>query len=314
MAILRLLAFIFMVLMTFTGVRTQAQTATPEAPQPFADLTDPVSLLASYYNAINLRDYDRAYSYLASESSGRTVTQFAQGFANTMSVDVFVRVPYHAEGAAGSVYASIPALIIADTTDGQEVYLGCFVMRRSNVPQGRDGTIDANWQIDRADVQSLTRANPVLLEVACAQTPIDSLHNDTLTPVDTLMSYYDAIVRRDYARAYGYWQSPPFGLSLSQFQRGFAQTQNVEVIIGLSFRAGVAAGSAYLSMPVLLNATLDTGERQTFVGCYVFRQSNVPVGNATEPDPTWWLYNAQVVATSNVEASLSLSSSVCAGV
>lgn len=44
-------------------------------------------------------------------------------------------------------------------------------------------------------------------------------------PLYLLASYYDAINRRDYARAYNYWNgSPPQGATLEQFTQGFADT------------------------------------------------------------------------------------------
>jgi hypothetical protein len=50
------------------------------------------------------------------------------------------------EGAAGSVYADIPTIVVATTRGGSErLFAGCYVMRRSNVQ-------DRGWQIYRGDI------------------------------------------------------------------------------------------------------------------------------------------------------------------
>lgn len=105
---------------------------------------DPVATLASYFNAINSKDYRRAYGYW--ESPPSSYEQFAKGFADTDRVRLLVEPPAPAEGAAGSVYSEIRTVIVASTRRGSErVFGGCYVMRRSNVR-------DRGWQIYRADV------------------------------------------------------------------------------------------------------------------------------------------------------------------
>jgi hypothetical protein len=63
-------------------------------------------------------------------------------------VDVFAGFDIQGGGAAGSVYIEIPALLIAaQTDDSQQVYAGCYVTRRSNVPTGDSPTPDPNWRL-----------------------------------------------------------------------------------------------------------------------------------------------------------------------
>lgn len=113
---------------------------------PGDDRSDPVATLASYYNAINSRDYRRAYRYW--ESPPSSFEQFARGFADTDRVRLLVEPTTRIDGAAGSSYAEIPTLIIATTRGGNErIFAGCYVMRKSNVR-------DTGWQIYRADVST----------------------------------------------------------------------------------------------------------------------------------------------------------------
>ena len=111
---------------------------------PLDDRRDPIATLSSYYNAINLGDYRRAYGYW--ESSPVTFEKFARGFADTDRVRLLVEPPGRTEGAAGSSFAEISAVVIATTQGGNErVFAGCYTLRRSNVR-------DMGWKIYRADI------------------------------------------------------------------------------------------------------------------------------------------------------------------
>jgi len=114
---------------------------------PRDDRLDPVATLASYFSAINARDYHRAFRLWDSPPS--PFEQFARGFADTDRVRLLVEPSTRVEGAAGSVYAEIPTIVVSTTRSGSErVFAGCYVMRRSNVQ-------DRGWQIYRADVSQV---------------------------------------------------------------------------------------------------------------------------------------------------------------
>src|SRR5215213_595366 len=115
---------------------------------PREDRSDPVGTLASYYSAINARDYRRAFRFW--DSSPSSYEQFARGFADTDQVRLLVEPSTRVEGAAGSVYAEIPAIVVSTLRNGSErVFAGCYVMRRSNVQ-------DRGWQIYRAGVSQVS--------------------------------------------------------------------------------------------------------------------------------------------------------------
>ena len=114
---------------------------------PRDDRSNPVATLSSYYSAINARDYRRAYGFWDSPPS--SFEQFVRGFADTDRVRLLVDPSTRVEGAAGSVYAEIPTIVVSTTRSGNErVFAGCYVMRRSNVQ-------DRGWQIYRADVSQV---------------------------------------------------------------------------------------------------------------------------------------------------------------
>lgn len=103
------------------------------APAPF---NDPVTLIRSYYDAINSGRFAAAFTHW--ESNGRSSQQsfadFQAGFANTRRVQVQLGEPQEG-GAAGSSYTTIPIVIAATNTDGsQQTFCGNYVVRRANVP------------------------------------------------------------------------------------------------------------------------------------------------------------------------------------
>lgn len=114
---------------------------------PREERNDPIATLASYYDAINARDYRRAYRFWDSPPS--SFEQFARGFADTDRVRLLVEPSTRVEGAAGSVYAEIPTVVVATMRSGNErVFAGCYVMRRSNVQ-------DRGWHIYRGEVSQV---------------------------------------------------------------------------------------------------------------------------------------------------------------
>ena len=143
----------------------QACEALPE--NAYDDRSDPVQLLASYYNAINLGEYTRAWDYWSNPPSS-SFEEFVAGFADTESVMLVVRPPTLYEGAAGSVYVTIQAFMSATHTDGsQHNFKGCFVARRPNV--GDPETWE--WSLSDATVQptAYNTADMTVLDEVCAQ-------------------------------------------------------------------------------------------------------------------------------------------------
>lgn len=130
---------------------TQSESFPPD--RVWDDTTHPIDLLYAYYDAIARRDFVRAYNYREGElREEETLQEFSQGFANTSEIRVIVAPPFRVEGAAGSVYAEIPALVSAVENNTQQYFAGCFVARRSNVPAGSATEPDPNWHLNAADI------------------------------------------------------------------------------------------------------------------------------------------------------------------
>jgi hypothetical protein len=131
--------------------------------RPF-DLADgPVLLIGSYYNAIDLGDFERAYGYW--QAPAQSFEEFEQGFANLDSVTVIAGLPYRREGAAGSLYAEVPVLVLATNNDGsEESYAGCFVAQGTNLgPQ----EAEQGWSLRDANLQAVTSTDLTQLATVC---------------------------------------------------------------------------------------------------------------------------------------------------
>lgn len=274
--------------------------------------TDPVLLVASYYNAINLQDYGRAYGYWENPPKGAALEQFAAGYADTTRAAAFVKLPAFVGGAAGSIYAGVPVLLVADRTDGsQHFYSGCFTARRSNVPVGNATEPDPNWRLNSASLREVPTFDLTLLDNACEQRmSLASAPQNLTSPVSLLAAYYEAIVNRDYARAYGYWENPPKP-TVQQFAQGFANTRDIAIVLRLDVFAEGAAGSTYASLPTLVMATLNDGTRQYFTGCFTARHVNVPQGNEGTIDPDWGLYDSNLLERDSIVGGMSLLDGAC---
>lgn len=268
---------------------TPADDATvPPFDTSYEELISPGSLLASFYNAINLGQYERAYSYLG-ENPTIPFDQFVQSYRDTARVTPVIIPPTVLEGAAGSVYAQVPTFLHITYPDNhQESRQGCLVVR---APSQEIGT--AVWHIYEMELNpapALTLDLPQLAQ-ACSLPVIDTArpaYDRQFTPTNVLTSLYDAVNRQDYGRAYGYWQ----GLTTTpeEFAQGYADTEQVLVAVIPPSFMGAAAGSVYAEIPTFLVATHQDGTLHPFQGCYITRRSN----QGTEADASWWIYSGDV--------------------
>lgn len=90
------------------------------------------------------------------------------------------------------------------------------------------------------------------------------------TAVDLITSYYNAINRHEYARAWDYWGGQNQDQTYAEFVAGFAETQSVRMQTGPGSSEG-AAGSIYFVLPVVIEATGTGGDLQVYSGCYTLR-------------------------------------------
>ncbi len=260
----------------------------------FNSQTDPASLIGSYYNAITLMDYPRAYSYWESAPGHQTETQFAAGFSDTLSAQVIVQLPIFEDAGAGNVHASIPTLVIANRRNGTQVYYaGCFITHKTNVPIGNATEPDPNWYLQSATLKQQATLNLTALSSACQQ-PV-SLMDDTvppsqLDPLQTVASYFTALATGQVATTY--WEDPTNDVVYQTYGKELTHQVSLDLYVNPVIDEEGAAGSAYAMIPALVVLNTPDNSHMYLTGCYTLRKSNVPVGDATEPDPNWHFYNA----------------------
>lgn len=114
-------------------VPSGAATATPTPAQPALpdyrdDRSTPVAVLESLYNAVNSKQYARAYSYWEQSDAAPPFDQFAQGYADTKHVDLTAGAA-RTGAAAGNLYFDVPVILHVTQTDGsQQIFVGCYTM------------------------------------------------------------------------------------------------------------------------------------------------------------------------------------------
>lgn len=124
-------------------------------------------------------------------------------------------------------------------------------------------------------------------------------YEDRAAPENVLKSYYNAINRKEYDRAYSYFEgapnpAPSLAPPFNQFVAGYADTLSVTLEINInSIQVGAAAGSIYATIPVVLTASHKDGTRREFAGNYVVRRTNT--GISPDPNATLWrIYSADL--------------------
>lgn len=120
---------------------------------------------------------------------------------------------------------------------------------------------------------------PVLIALAFAAVAAPALAaspgylDDRSTPEAVVASFYNAIGRQEYTRAWSYYEDGQGVPAFKAFVSGYAKTASVTVSFGQSAQEG-AAGSTYWTLPVSLDAIDTIGKHTYFSGCYTLRLAN----------------------------------------
>ncbi len=261
------------------------------------DRSSATSILQSYVNAVNRKEYARAYSYwepAAAASQLPPFDQFQQGYANTAAVQLSLGTITVGVGA-GNIYSTVPVVMVAQTTSGTtQTYVGCYITH-----QGQPANFGAPpfqplaiQQAKMKQVANSAEANAQLATICqnlgfqtgggvppqptFAPGDISAARylDDRSDPGQVLRSLFNAINRKEYVRAYYYWepnapQLPPY----RQFAQGYANTASVQLTLGTVI-PDAGAGQIYYQVPVTLVAQTTDGVTQTYVGCYILHMSN----------------------------------------
>lgn len=99
-------------------------------PDYLDDRSDAAAIVRSFYNAVNRREYVRAWDYFGDAKPAPSFEEFVAGYRTTERVDLETGAVSR-EGAAGSVFLGVPVAIRATATDGGvQVFTGCYRLRQ----------------------------------------------------------------------------------------------------------------------------------------------------------------------------------------
>jgi hypothetical protein len=276
---------------------TFAQPSAP--PQPLDYRSDPVLMVASYYNAISLGDYERAYLYWEGAPNGRSFEEFVGGFTETSRVAAYLAIPVFEYFDGGNVFARVPILLAVEHRDGsRHTFAGCMRARNVTATNGSRATAPAaDWRLQTGTISAYDVFDLSLLDTACPP-PFDGTdfpYTNRNSPAEVLGAYVDAVSKHDYARAYHYW-STPLGPTFADFAAGFRDTEQARVVMRADVTLEGAAGSVYARIPALIAEQTGDGSSTYYGGCFVARKSNVPTEATAQPPPAWWLSDARLSA------------------
>lgn len=286
---------------TLPAVPTATQAVAPGTQPDYSsgayldDRSTPSTLLLSYVNAINRHEYVRAYSYWSMPASSLgTLSAFTTGYNNTVSIAV-VLGSLSSEGAAGSIYYTVPAVLTASQAGGgTDRYAACYIMRLSQ-PGNYGAPPISPMGIEKgiANLVSASTSDDNALASACSGPDFtpgpnpanayyevdtdlskDNYIDNRSGPVQVVSSLLNSLNRKEYVRAYSYWQNPSSTVgSYDAYAAGYSDTETVTAVFG-TITSDAGAGQFHYQLPLAMIVKTTTNATQTFVGCYTLHLSN----------------------------------------
>lgn len=284
---------------TPTNLEPAAEVVIPTPAAPVSDASaasyiddrsTPAQLIVSYYNAINRKEYLRAYSYWRdpAESLGDLET-----FTNNHTDMVLSELSFgalEAGAGAGQLYYRVP--VVMETTDTLAGYAiktsACYVVHQSQpsffgAPPFQPMSIVSNAEVQvpagiskaSALADACTGSQGGGMAAAAEGETLDISSANYLDnrsgPLETISSFLNALNLKQYVRAYSYMDNPDlFPGDYNTFEAGYAETDVVTATFGAAISEG-AMGSLYYKQPLGMQVLTASGTMQYFVGCYNLR-------------------------------------------
>jgi len=135
------------------------------------DRSDATALIQSFYNAINRHELTRAFSYYGEPEAGaeaQAFQDFVAGYSDTDFVTLLTG-DETSEGAAGSIYTSVPVAIDALGTDGTHTqFSGCYTIRLVQ-PANQSEPPYRPLHIEKGELEEASGELTSLLPASCAE-------------------------------------------------------------------------------------------------------------------------------------------------
>ncbi len=150
--------------------------------------------------------------------------------------------------------------------------------RASEVPTYTPSSIPIS---PTATAPAVSTATTIPVSVPASTNYID----DRSTPSQVIVSFYNAINRQEYTRAYGYWSNPSTSLGgFTSFENGYHNTISVDLVFGL-LTGDAGMSQVYYSVPVILKVSEKNNLHSNYAACYVVHQSSPGVFGAPPFQP-----------------------------
>jgi hypothetical protein len=264
------------------------------------DRSTPSQVIVSYFNAINRREYARAYGYWRDPTNSLgSFSLFASGYNDTASVTlVFGSIT--GDRGMSQIHYAVPVILKAISNAGIHTnWAACYIVHA--VEPGVFGAPPFDpMGIDQASVNAsdMHADDTAVLANACSSSiagsfsvpaggsPLSIDKNTFLDnrsgPIETVSSLLNALNLKQYVRAYYYFKNPSnFPGTYDSYAAGFADTGVITVTFGTVQSQG-AAGTLYYKVPLAMRVLTTSSATQTFVGCYTLSLLQ-PGGQVTPP-------------------------------
>jgi hypothetical protein len=296
------------------------------------DRSTPGSLVLSYANALSRHEYLRAYSYWSDPATYLgTLDGFSAMFTDVSSVAVNLG-SITSEGAAGSIYMTVPAILTySRSAGGSDRFSVCFLLRLPQpgnygappiTPMHIERGITATLPSGTSDTDGLASAcsspdystggmpgSPATFASLADLSAANYIDNRSGT-VEVISSLINAINRKEYVRAYSYWENPSVTPGdYNAYASGFNDTQSIIATFG-TVKSDAGAGQWYYSIPVAEVVQTTSATTKTYVGCYTLHISN-PGIQGTLPFRPLGIREGQFSLVANDADITSLLASAC---
>lgn len=117
-------------------------------------------------------------------------------------------------------------------------------------------------------------------------------YEDRSGPVEVMQSFYNAINRKEYQRAYGYVEQGQLKVTYDDFLKFYEPIALVTTYFGTP-DIGAAAGSQYGTLSFVAVGTYKDASVRTFYGCFTTRRTS----DGVSPDPNatkWRIYDYKI--------------------
>ncbi|MCX6022077.1 MAG: hypothetical protein NTZ05_10190 [Chloroflexi bacterium] len=263
----------------------------PAAPGPdgyLDDRSNAETLMRSYANALTRHEYLRAYSYWEASPQLPGFSDYEKTYAATASVEATLG-SVGGDAGAGQLYSVAPVMLKATQKDGTaQTTVACYTLHLAQPAVQRlpfrswsiqssaaaTGSASPTDQIGQVcQTGGVRQTTPGLPQASSDPADISAERylDDRTDAVQVIRSLFNAVNRKEYGRAYTYWETPAGAQSglppYEQFVEGYKQTAAVALTMGQA-TGDPGAGQLYYTVPVALTATMTDGATQRFVGCY----------------------------------------------